>query len=136
MRDLARQLLAASQPAAGSDVQAAVVVSENLRIALTRFAGSAGFASLLRRALVLAREDVPSLQSVTIGADGRLEGWEQLVADTGTGAAEGEAAVAITAQLLGLLETFIGKSFTLRLVREIWPDTLLNDEHSRIEANS
>jgi hypothetical protein len=33
-----------------------------------------------------------------------------------------DAAVAITAQLLGLLVTFIGEPLTVRLVREAWPD--------------
>jgi hypothetical protein len=123
MRDLARRLLAASQSASGPHVHEAVAVSERLRISLAKFAGDAGFASLLRRALVLASGDVPSLQSVKIGADGRLEGFEQLAADTGTGALGGEAAVAITAHLLGLLVVFIGESLTLRLLRASWPDT-------------
>jgi hypothetical protein len=123
MRALARRLLAASQTAPGSHVHEAVAVSERLRISLAKFAGDAGFASLLRRALVLASGDVPSLQSVKIGADGRLDGFEQLAADTGTGALGDEAAVAITAHLLGLLVTFIGESLTLRLLRESWPDT-------------
>ena len=121
MRDLARRLLAASQTATGPQVHEAVLVSERLRISLERFAGAAGFASLLRRALVLASGDVPLLRSVKIGADGRLEGLEQL--DTGTSALESEAAVAITAHLLGLLVAFIGESFTLRLLRDSWPDT-------------
>ena len=121
MRDLARRLLAASQTASGPRVHEAVLVSERLRISLARFAGADGFASLLRRALVLASGDVPSLRSVKIGADGRLEGLEQL--DTGTSALESEAAVAITAHLLGLLVAFIGESFTLRLLRDSWPDT-------------
>ena len=136
MRDLARRLLAASQTASGPHVDAAVLVSEKLRISLTQFAGAAGFASLVRRALALAREEVPSLQSVKIGADGRLEGFEQLVADAGPAAARGEAAIAITAHFLELLVTFIGESFTLRLVREAWADTALDDEHPRIEPNS
>jgi hypothetical protein len=132
MRDLARRLLAANHTASGSHVDAAVLVSEKLQISLTKFAGAAGFAALVRRALALAREEVPSLQSVKIGADGRIEGFEQIVA----GAARGEAAIAITAHLLELLVTFIGESFTMRLVREAWPDTALDDEHTRIEPNS
>ncbi len=136
IRDLARRLLAASQTTSGPRVHEALVVSERLRLTLTKFAGSDGFASLLRRALVLASAEAPPLQSVKIGADGRLEGFEQLVADTGSGTPGGEAAVAITAHLLGLLETFIGKSLTLRLVREAWPDTSLDEEHSKIEASS
>src|SRR5688572_29034880 len=122
MRDLARRLLAASQTASSPHVHEAVVVSERLRIALTKFAGADDFASLLRRALALASEDVPSLQNVKIGWDGHLEGWEQFAADTSTGAAGDEAAVAITAHLLALLVTFIGESLTLRLVREAWPE--------------
>jgi hypothetical protein len=136
MQDLARRLLAECQTASGPHVHEAVLVSEKMRISLTKFAGADGFASLLRRALVLASADVSALQIVKIGSDGRLEGFEQLVADKATGGASGEAAVAITAHLLGLLVTFIGEPLTLRLVRAAWPDTLLDDEHSRIEANS
>ena len=125
MRDLARRLLAASQTAADPHVHEAVVVIEKLRITLTKFAGAEGFASLLRRALLLAAADVPALQNVQIGADGRLEGFEQIVADKGTGAAGDEAAVAITAHLLDLLATFIGEPLTLTLVRAAWPDISL-----------
>jgi len=132
-RDLARRLLAASQTASGTHVHEAVAVIENLRTSLTKFAGVDGFASLLRRALVLASAEVPALQCVKIGADGRLEGFEQLVPDTGTAA--GEAVVAITAHLLELLVTFIGEPLMLRLAREAWSDTALNQEHSRIEGN-
>ena len=134
MRDLARRLLAASQTASGPHVHEAVVVSEKLRITLTKFAGADGFASLLRRALVLTSAEVPSLQSVKIGADGRLEGFEQLAVDTGTGPTASDAAVAITAQLLGLLVTFVGEPLTVRLVREAWPEAALDLQHSRIEA--
>ncbi len=130
MRDLARRLLAATQTAAVPHVHEAVLVSDKLRISLTRFAGVDGFTSLQRRALVLARAEVPSLQSVKVGADGRLEDFEQLAADTGTDAA---AAAAITAHLLGLLVTFIGKPLTLTLVHEAWPDISLDKSHSTRE---
>ncbi len=113
-----------------------MVVIEKLRITLTKFAGSEGFASLLRRALVLASVEVPSLQSVKIGADGRLQGFEQIVADKGAGGAADEAAVAITAHLLGLQVTFIGEPLTLRLERWAWPGTVMDEDHSGIEANS
>ena len=120
---LARRLLAASQTGSGPHVPEVVAVIGRLQISLAQFAGDAGFASLLRRALALASADVPSLQSVKIGTDGRLEGFEQLAADAGTVALGGEAAVAITAHLLGLLVAFIGESLTLRLLRASWPDT-------------
>ena len=80
VRDLARRLLAANQGASGSQVDEAVVLIEKLRITLTKLAGPEGFTSLLRRALTLAKAEVPSLQNVKIGADGRIEGVEEIVA--------------------------------------------------------
>ena len=129
MRDLARRLLAveaASQTATDPHVHEAVRVCEKLRISLTRFAGADGFASLLRRALALARAEVPSLQTVHGQARRSLEGLEELAADADERVGV-EAAVAITAHLLGLLVTFIGEPLTLRLVREAWPDASLDE---------
>ena len=137
MRILARRLLAASQPASDQYAQAAVLVFDKLRMTLTTFAGAEGYALLLRRAWVLAGAESPSLQSVKVGGEGRLERLEQLGADRRTGAegAAGEAAVAIMSHLLGLLVTFIGEPFTLRLVREAWPDMSRDEEHSRTEPD-
>ena len=127
MRELAQRLVAleaASQSAAGAHVHEAVRVCDKLRISLTRFAGSDGFTSLLGRALALARAEVPSLQTVQVKPDCSLEGLGVLAVDSNAGP---EAAVAITAHLLGLLDTFIGKALTLRLVREAWPDASLDE---------
>ena len=120
IRALARRLLAASQSAAGSPGEQAVLVNEKLRISLTQFAGADGFASLLRRALALASAETPVLHGATDSADGRLEGLEQLATLPGSVAAA--ATVAITANLLGLLVQFIGEPLTLRLVRDAWPN--------------
>ena len=100
----------------------AAAVCEALRIALTKVAGSEGFAALLRRALALAGAQVPTLQSVKIKPDGHLEGLDEVDAD---------AAVALTAHLLGLLVTFIGEPLTLRLLREAWPDAALEPGDTR-----
>ena len=56
----------------------AALLSERVPVSLTRFAGDYGFAALLRRALALATAEVPALRSVSVSADGRLEGLEQL----------------------------------------------------------
>ncbi len=128
MRELARRLVAieaASQGAADAHLHEAVRVCDKLRISLTRLAGSDGFTSLLRRALALARADVPSLRTVEFTPDCSLEGLGVLALDTTN--AGPEAAVAIIAHLLALLETFIGKPLTLRLVREEWPDASLDE---------
>ena len=65
-RDLARRLLAveaASKIAPNAHVHEAVRVCEKLRISLTRFAGSDGFTSLLRRALAAVPAAVPFIQT-------------------------------------------------------------------------
>ena len=132
-RDLARRLLAveaASQSAADPRVHEAVRVCEKLRVSLTRFAGVDGFRALLRRALALARAEVPALHGVTEKADGSMEGLEKVAADArNSGVGGGDAAVAITAHLLGLLVTFIGEPLTVRLTREAWPDASLDERH-------
>ena len=129
MRDLARRLLAMSQTAADPHLHAgATRACERLRISLSKFAGADGFKSLLGRALALASVEAPSLRGVKIGTDARLEGFEQVAADAGTGAMEGEAA--IIAYLLQLLVTFIGEPLTLRLVREAWPEVSLEKSQS------
>jgi hypothetical protein len=121
-RELARRLLAveaASQSAGDARGHEVVRVFEKLRFSLTRFAGADGFTALLRRALALARAEVPALHGVTEKA-GSIQGLEELAADARN--AGSDAAVAITAHLLGLLVTFIGEPLTVRLVREAWPD--------------
>jgi hypothetical protein len=117
IRAWAQRLLAveaANPPASGVREPEVVRVCEKLRISLTQFIGADGFIALLRRALALARVDVPSLQTTRMTAEGRLEGIEE---------AGGEAAITITAHLLGLLVTFVGESLTRRLMRKALPDT-------------
>ena len=116
---------AANRSASDAQVPEAVRVSEKLRISLAQFVGADGFTALLRRALVLARADVPLLQSAKVTPDGRLEGMQEAAADAAT---DVEAATAITEHVLALLVVFIGESLTLRLVREAWPDAWLEEK--------
>jgi hypothetical protein len=128
MRDLARRLLAleaANQSADVAHVHEAVRVCEKLRIALMRLAGSDGFASLLRRAVALARIEVPALERVTVNPDCSMEGLEEVAADATDGGVDAPAS--ITAHLLSLLVTFIGEPLTLRFVREGWPDASFDE---------
>jgi hypothetical protein len=127
-RDLARRLLAleaASKGASRAHEHEAVRVCDKLQVSMTRFVGADGFTSLLRRALALARADVPSLQSVKLNSDGSLDGLDLVTANAATGGAE--AAMAITTHLLGLLVTFIVEPLTLRLVRDVWAEASLDD---------
>jgi len=130
--DLAQRLLtieAASTPPAGqaSSHETGRVV-EKLRLALTRFAGSAGFSALLTRSLALAKADLPggaeALKSVKLLPNGSLEGFPG-----SPGGGEREAGIALIACLLGLLVTFLGETITLGLLNEAWPGETLNATH-------
>jgi hypothetical protein len=126
VRAWARRLLAveaANRSTSDAQLHEAVRVSEKLRISLAQFVGADGFTALLRRALVLARADVPLLQSAKVTPEGRLEGIQ--AADAGT---DVEAAAVITEHVLALLVVFIGESLTLRLVRQTWPDASLEEK--------
>jgi hypothetical protein len=122
IRVWAQQLLAAeatSQSASDAHRHEVMRVCEKLRISLTPFIGADGFTVLLRRALALARADVPLLQTTEVTAEGRLERIEDPPADAGK---DSEAAITITAHLLELLVVFIGESLTLRLIHKALPD--------------
>lgn len=133
MRDLARRLLTATRSESDRKNHEAVVALEKFRIALAKLAGMDGFVSLLRRALMLAKEELPSLQSVKVGADGRLEGFDEFIAQSGDDAGN-RAAVAITTHLLQLLVTFIGEPLTLTIVRAAWSNLSLNEDGSTTES--
>jgi hypothetical protein len=113
MRDLAGRLLAANRTTFDPHAPQAVWVFETLRTSLSRFAGADGFAALLRRALILASAQAPSLRSVSLGPGGHLQGLDGVPAD---------AAVELAAYLLGLLVTCVGEPLTLVLVSEALPD--------------
>ena len=121
LRELAAKLVAASPRTPDPQVPEAVLVNENFRAALTRLTGTVGVSSLLRRAMALASAQIPVLRSIKINASGQLEGLEQLLSEVAT--SRELAAMAVTAQVLELLVTFIGEGLTRRLVREACSDT-------------
>jgi hypothetical protein len=68
----------------------------------------------------MAREDFPSLPPVKLKPNCSAEELGLLAVDATD--AGPEAAIAVITHLLVLLETFIGKVLTLRLLRDAWPD--------------
>lgn len=125
MRELAEELLAIEEAAHSeghTPAQNAGRVYEKLRGQLTRFAGVDGFTSLFRRALAVARIEIPALECLQVKGDGSIEGFEAVSAAAADGGHE--AAVVLTANLLTLLATFIGEPLTRRLVKDAWPDEI------------
>jgi len=129
MRDFAARLIAYEARAGNSSRTPAASgfpVIENLRPHLAVLMGITGFRALLSRALARAEAEVPWLRTVQVKADGSLAGFDEQAAQVDPeDAAEG--GVALLAQLLELLATFIGENLTRRLMREIWPAVVLND---------
>lgn len=127
IRNLAKRLLsletAANPGGTTANAHAAARVCEKLRTSVSRFAGADSYAALLRRGLALARDEDPSLSAITINPDCSFEGLDALPA----GAGGAHPVALVIAHLLGLLETFIGGSLTLRLVRDAWPDASLDE---------
>lgn len=125
VRDLARQLLSVEAARlSAADEHEAERVCEKLRISLTRFAGADGFIALMRRSLALSRVEIPSLQTVKLKSDGCVEGLKDLAAATDNGS---DAGAVLTAHFLWLLVTFVGEPMALRLVRDAWPDVMMED---------
>ncbi len=130
IQDLARRILAIE--AADTQVDEAVQVCEKLLVPLSRLAGLEGFSSLLRRALTLAKTDVPSLRVVQVRPDGVLAGFDEIKHDQDAGALE-KGRVLLVAHLLQLLTTFVGGSLTQRLIRDLWPDAFIDNTDLRGE---
>jgi hypothetical protein len=129
LKMIARQLLGCETASGTSAAAGGAVdfrVCEKLRLPLGKLMGVGGFHALLSRALVLARAEVPWLAMLEIKADGSLEGRAEMESQVGRDKiALGE--VALVAQLLGLLVTFVGPALTLALVREAWPEAAFNE---------
>ena len=135
MRRLANHLRVADAAARAISMTGAATafpVIETLLPKLGALMGKGGFRALLCRALALARAEVSWLCAVRVNADGVLEGWEMSRAQL-THAAFMDGRVAMLAQLLGLLEAFVGPSVMPRILDDIWPrapgqDTALHQD--------
>ena len=128
-RDFAERLIAYETRESKSletKIPAACLVVEKLRPHLATLMGSVGFRALILRALALTNAEVPWLRAVDINADGSFEGLDELISQVDPDEIY-EGCVVLFAQLLELLEAFIGAGLTLQLVREAWPKLSLND---------
>ena len=120
IRDLARRLIAleaahTETPMGGGNT--AALVCEKLRVPLTKLVGTAGFRSLMSRALAMSKTEVPLLDIIQLRPDGALEGFD------GIGPTQDEeSGGVVVAHLLELLVTFIGELLALRFVRDVWPN--------------
>jgi hypothetical protein len=121
--ELARRLIALEAPRdAGPDASESQAgrVCEKLRQPLARFAGVAGYRSLISRAVAMAKAKAPLLEPLQVQSDGSLQGFH------GVEQSDGEAGTVVVVYLLSLLVEFIGTPLTISLVRDAWPDASLD----------
>lgn len=145
MLDLVRRLLAheaAESQDQDSLIEAAERVSEELRVHLSKRIGQEGFRTILARSLALTTAQFPHLSAVRVGADGTLIGLRGAIShaqeaqdkeaqDKKTQGGTIEGAVALVAQLLALLISFIGEDLTLRLLSAVQPEFAWDDVTGR-----
>ena len=108
----------------------AIYAIQKLGHAVRTLAGTAGFRSLLTRALILAQDTFPYLSALRVKPDGSLKPCDSI-----SHREHADGAELVLAQLLGLLVTFIGESLTLSLVTTAWPDLPYFDGKSPGKGN-
>ena len=137
-RSLARRLLereAGEGRAAEELAAAAERACQKFYPQLARLIGAEGFHAVLARALRLAQRESPFLAGVEGEPGGEvgarhavplLKGLREAV--RGRDPAEvSDGVVAVFANLIWLLATFVGESVALRQVSSIWPEVPLRD---------
>jgi hypothetical protein len=123
-QQLAAQIVAEEvREPAGGEVRngpASERVCDKLGAQITKLAGAAGYRSLVLRALSLAQAECPQLKAVVVLPDGSLAGMTHATLTRGHADQE-EGGIVLVANLLGLLNLFIGPTLTLQIVGQVWP---------------
>ena len=96
---------------------------------------SAGFQTLIGRAVQLASRDFPFLANVTVATNTRCSLSGLPVAVEGRAPEEvADALTAVLAHFIWLLVIFIGENLGLRKVREVWPEVPFDRKDSSAGA--
>lgn len=110
---IARQLLT-SEP---SGIEGAMSVCEQLRAPLTLLTGAGGCASLVSRALAVAKTECVALRSWRVRNDGALVRLAPSAPEE-----DADGGLIFVAHLLALLIRFVGEAVTVRLIQNTWPE--------------
>jgi hypothetical protein len=105
-------------------------VFEKLSQRLSQLITSVGSDALLRRAVHLSRADFPFLDGpqTTPNTEPVIDKLRKAAVTVDPGQAD-RAFVTVLGTLIALLESFIGKDLTFRLLRDTWPDLPVIPEH-------
>ena len=127
LREVSLRLLRGTPPAPSDDTRdmfrAAELALVELGARLSGLVGADGYRALVARAVQRAASEFPVLQSVKPGTapPGRLVGLPAPDSRHATATEARNAAVALLAELLWLLDEFIGRDLTQRVVVLVWP---------------
>ncbi|MEI6819425.1 MAG: hypothetical protein WCL19_07455 [Verrucomicrobiota bacterium] len=129
MRHFAKQLVAYEadfNPHSADEGPIAFSVIDKLSPHFITLMGSYGFQVMLERALAQAGEEVTWLRKISVNHEGQ---FDQLCELKEPMAAEiiFEGKVVFIAYVLEQLITFLGESFTLRMLRDVWPKVSSKD---------
>ena len=94
---------------------------ERLRIHLSRRLGSDGYRALLARAIALAAGDTAWVGTLTVEKNGTLIGFAECAGSQSLSLVL-DGSIEIVSRFFGLLETFVGRELSLRLLSDIWPE--------------
>jgi hypothetical protein len=98
--------------------------------------GAAGFQTMFDRALRLATAVQPSLRMIRARPDGSIAGLDDLFWEHPSEEAA-NATIALLAELLSVVATFVGHEMTVRLLRHRWPWILVHEnEATRVGARN
>jgi len=132
IRDFAARVVAfeaRANESSGSGNPVAFAICEKLRPHWANLMGGIGFRTLLSRALGSAHGKAAWLRAVHVQADGVLAWSDKMEAEVDAAAMAAGSAV-LLAELLGLLEGFIGDTLAMRLVQDVWPKLPRKDSDS------
>ena len=122
MRVLAERIIASEKLSYQKSEQAGrpvvAIVTQKLHPVLGMLMGNGGYRVLLSRALARATVEAPSLHALHLTAEGALI-FDS--ASTPDPKQLDEGSVILVAELLGLLNAFIGEALTVQFLREAWP---------------
>ena len=133
IQNLSRRLIAIEADNCSPDKLASITARacDKLRGPIAKLVGVVGFHSLLSRALMMAKAEIPPQYVVQAKLDGTFNGLDGIdrIEDAAVG-------VVIVAKMLGLLNIFIGEPLMLLLVRDAWPDTVIDETILRDKGQS
>ena len=132
MRDFAARVVAfetRANESTGSGDPVAFAICEKLRPQWANLMGTVGFRTLLSRALTSAHGKAAWLRAVRVQEDGVLA-WSGKMQAQVSGAEMAVGSAVLLAELLGLLEGFIGDTLAMRMMQDVWPDLPRNDSDS------